>query len=72
MQVRLGLNEARGLGETDPVDIDGTTFGNKVALHPQDMLQSQAVNQITLIFRGAGDSDKFSGLGKSDLIIYTL
>ncbi len=72
MQVRLGLNEARGLGETDPVDIDGTTFGNKVALHPQDMLQSQAVKQITLIFRGAGDTDKFTNLGKTDLIIYTL
>ncbi|MCP4705502.1 MAG: hypothetical protein GY865_12950, partial [candidate division Zixibacteria bacterium] len=72
MQVRLGLNEARGLGETDPVDIDGTTFGNKIALHPQDMLQSQAVQQITLIFRGAGDTDKFTDLGKTDLIIYTL
>jgi len=72
MQVRLGLNDARGLGETDPVDIDGTTYGNKVALHPQDMLQSQAVRQLMLIFRGAADSDKFSNLGKTDLIIYTL
>jgi hypothetical protein len=72
MQVRLGLNEARGLGETDPVDIDGTSFGNKVALHPQDMLQSQSVRQITLIFRGGGDTEKFSNLGKTDLIIYTL
>lgn len=72
MQVRLGLNDARGLGETDPVDIDGTTYGNKVALHPQDMLQSQAVRQMMLIFRGAGDTDKFSNLGKTDLIIYTL
>jgi len=72
MQVRLGINDARGLGETDPIDIDTTTFGNKVALHPQDMYQSQAVRQMTLIFRGAGNAEKFSNLGKSDLIIYTL
>lgn len=72
MQVRLGINEARGLGETDPVDIDGTTYGNKVALHPQDMLQSQSVGQMTLIFRGGGKTDKFSNLGKTDLIIYAM
>ncbi|HHI02069.1 MAG TPA: hypothetical protein ENL22_00940 [candidate division Zixibacteria bacterium] len=72
MQVRLGLNDARGLGETDPVDIDTTSYANKVALHPQDMLQSQSVRRVTLIFRGAGETDKFSSLGKTDLIIYTL
>jgi hypothetical protein len=71
IQVRLGLNEARGLGETDPVDIDTTTFGNKVALHPQDMLQSQSVRQMTLIIRGAGETGKLSDLTKSDLIIYS-
>jgi hypothetical protein len=72
MQVRLGLNEARGLGETDPVDVDTTAFGNKVALHPQDLLQSQSVRQVTLIFRGADDPKKFSGLGKTDLIVYAM
>lgn len=72
VQVRLGLNDARGLGETDPVDIDTTAFGNKVALHPQDMLTSQSVKQVTLIVRGGGDSGKFDKLGKTDLIIYAL
>ncbi len=72
MQVRLGLNEARGLGETDPIDIDINTFGNKVALHPQDMLQAQSVRQITLIFRGAENISKFQGLGRSDLIVYAV
>jgi hypothetical protein len=72
MQVRLGLNDARGLGETDPVDVDVTTFGNKVALHPRDMVRSSSVKQITLIFRGAPDPSKFGKLGKMDLIIYTL
>jgi hypothetical protein len=72
MQVRLGLNEARGLGETDPVDVDTTTFGNKVALHPKDMMRSSSVKQVTLIFRGAKDISKFGKLGKMDLIIYSL
>jgi hypothetical protein len=72
MQVRLGLNDARGLGETDPVDVDVTTFGNKVALHPRDMLRSPSVRQVTLIFRGAPDPSKFGKLGKMDLIIYAL
>lgn len=72
VQVRLGLNDARGLGETDPVDIDTTAYGNKVALHPQDMLTSQSVRQVTLIFRGGGDDSKFNSLGKTDLIIYAL
>ncbi len=72
MQVRLGLNDARGLGETDPVDVDTTTFGNKVALHPQDMLRSSSVRQITLIFRGAEDVQKLAKLGKMDLIIYSV
>jgi len=72
MQVRLGLNEARGLGETDPVEIDVVTYGNKVALHPQDMLKSPSVRQITLIFRGADDPNKFVKLGKSDLIVYAV
>ncbi|UCD62531.1 MAG: hypothetical protein JSW34_07110 [Candidatus Zixiibacteriota bacterium] len=72
MQVRLGLNEARGLGETDPVTVDTSTFGNKVALHPQDMMQASGVKQVTLIFRGAGDAKKLSNLGKTDLIIYSL
>ncbi len=73
MQVRLGLNEARGLGETDPVEVDTVTFGNKVALHPQDMLKSPSVYQVTLIFRGAQEgARKFADLGKMDLIVYAL
>jgi hypothetical protein len=72
MQVRLGINDARGLGETDPVDVDTTSFGNKVALHPRDMLESASVRQVTLIFRGAPDPTKFGNLGKMDLIVYTL
>jgi len=70
MQVRLGINEARGLGETDPVDVDTVAFGNKVALHPRDMLESSSVRQVTLIFRGASDPRKFAKLGKMDLIVY--
>lgn len=70
MQVRLGLDEARGLGETDPVDIDLTAFGNKIVLHPRDMLQSSAVKQVTLIFRGVSETGKLSSLGASDLILY--
>lgn len=72
MQVRLGLNEARGLGETDPVDVDTVAFGNKVALHPRDMLESSSVRQVTLIFRGASTADKFANLGRSDLILYSM
>ncbi len=72
MQVRLGLNDARGLGETDPIDVDVTTFGNKIALHPRDMLRSPSVRQVTLIFRGAPDPSKFGRLGKMDLIVYAL
>lgn len=71
MQVRLGVNDARGLGETDPVDIDTSAFGNKVALHPRDMLESPSVRQVTLIFRGAPDASKLDGLGQMDLILYT-
>ncbi|HUV31434.1 MAG TPA: hypothetical protein VMY05_10145 [Acidobacteriota bacterium] len=70
MQVRLGLNQARGLGETDPVDIDTMTFANKVALYPKDMLALSSVNQLTLIFRGTADAEKLSGLGDADLIVY--
>ncbi len=72
MQVRLGLNEARGLGETDPVNVDTVTFGNKVAMRAQDMVKSSSVNQVNLIFRGMPDTSKFEGLGKSDLIVYTI
>jgi hypothetical protein len=72
MQVRLGLNEARGLGETDPVEVDVVTFGDKVALRAQDMLRSPSVRQVTLVFRGAGEADKFANLGKMDLVIYAL
>ncbi len=72
MQVRLGLNEARGLGETDPVDIDAGTYDAKVALHPQDMLKTPGVRQLTLIFRGAADADRFAGLGKMDMSVYVV
>jgi len=72
MQVRLGLNQARGLGETDPIDVDTVTFGNKVALHPRDMLETAAVRQMTLIFRRAPDGTKFGNLGKIDLLVYTM
>lgn len=72
MQVRLGLNKARGLGETDPVNIDTTTYQNKVVLHPLDMLQSPSVKQATLIFRGTPDTQKLAGLGKSDLLLYII
>jgi hypothetical protein len=70
MQVRLGVNEARGLGETDPVEVDTTSYSNKVVLHPMDMLQSSSVKQVTLIFRGIPDSKKLAALGKTDLILY--
>ncbi|MBU0983101.1 MAG: hypothetical protein KKA42_04475 [candidate division Zixibacteria bacterium] len=71
MQVRLGINEARGLGETDPVDVDVTSYGDKVALHPQDMLKSQAVRQVTFIFRGARDTGKLVAMDSSDLVLYS-
>ena len=72
MQVRLGLNEARGLGETDPVKVDTTTYGNKVAFWSQDMVKSASVNQVNLIFRGTPDISKFDNLGKTDLIVYAV
>jgi len=72
MQVRLGFNEARGLGETDPVDVDTAKLGNKVVLHPRDMLESNSVRQVTLIFRGVPSPEKFSQLGQMDLILYTM
>jgi len=72
MQVRLGLNDARGLGETDPVAVDTTEFGAKVALRPQDLLQTPQVNKVTLIFRGASDQSKFTDLGKLDLMAYAV
>lgn len=72
MQVRQGLNEARGLGETDPVRVDTTTYGNKVALWAQDMVKSASVNQVNLIFRGTPDISKFDNLGKTDLIVYAV
>ncbi|MFQ5500025.1 MAG: hypothetical protein ACE5FH_10180 [Candidatus Zixiibacteriota bacterium] len=72
IQVRLGLNEARGLGETDPADVDVVTYGNKVAFHPSDMASSSSVGQMTLIMRGVPDVGKLEGLGKMDLIVYTV
>ncbi len=72
MQVRFGMNEARRLGETDPVDMDLVTFAAKVALHPHDILRSDSVNKMTLIFRGTGHPEKFADLGKLDLMVYAL
>ncbi|MBU8920738.1 MAG: hypothetical protein KOO63_02650 [Bacteroidales bacterium] len=72
MQVRLGVNEARGLGETDPVEVDITSYSNKVVLHPMDMLQAASVRQVTFIFRGIPEPQKLSGLSKSDLILYVV
>jgi hypothetical protein len=72
MQLRLGLNEARGLGETDPIDIDMTSFGDKVALHPRDILKLGSVNQFTVMFRGAADPGKLSELGQTDMMVYAV
>ena len=72
MQMRLGLNEARGLGETDPMDVDIVSFGDKVALHPRDILKLSAVNQFTVMFRGAAEPGKLSGLGQTDLMVYSV
>jgi len=72
MQVRLGLNEARALGETDPVEVDIKTYGNKTALHPKDMLKVSSVHQVTLMFRGARDPEKFANLAKMDLTVYKI
>lgn len=72
MQVRVGLNEARALGETDPVEVDIKTYGNKTALHPKDMLKVSSVNQLTLMFRGARDPEKFANLAKMDLTVYKI
>ena len=72
MQVRFGVNDARRLGETDPIDIDTVTFASKVVLRPHDMLRSDSVHRMTLIFRGTRDPEKFESLGKLDLLIYAV
>lgn len=72
MQIRLGMNQARALGETDPVDIDVTTYGNKVALHPRDMFETSGVKQYALMFRGSFDPQRMAELGKMDLQIYAV
>ena len=53
-----------------PIDLDTTTYGDKVALRPQDMLPSPAVSQITLVFRGVREPAKFADLSGSDLVVY--
>jgi len=72
MQIRLGMNQARALGETDPVDIDVTTYGNKVAMHPRDMFEASGVKQYALMFRGSFDPQKMADLGKMDIQIYAV
>ena len=54
------------------MDIDAVAFGNKVALKPQDMLRQPMVNQVTLIFRGAGGAESLDNMSKMDLIVYTI
>jgi hypothetical protein len=73
MQARIGLNEAKRLGETDPLALDINTFGTKVALRAPDMTTTQSVNQVNLVFRTRGRSiaGKFEHLSASDLIVYT-
>jgi len=71
MQVRLGMNDALGLGQTDPVKVDTVTYGSKVVLRAQDMVRNAAVKQVNLIFRGKGDVRKFRELKPSELLIYT-
>ena len=72
VQVRLGINDARGLGETDPMEVDVTTFGDKVAMRPHDMVAAPDVSRMTLIFRGIRDARTFSRLGRADLAVYAM
>jgi len=71
MQVRLGINAARGLGETDPIDVDTVRSATKSPCTQgyAGIIVSPAGDAD---LRGAPDPNKFAGLGSMDLILYSL
>jgi len=70
MQIRVGINDARGLGVTDPVDADLGARGSTIVLHSSDINPNASVRQVTFIFRGMHDPKRLADLGRSDVGLY--
>lgn len=71
INVRIGFGDAT-LGETNPMVVDATTFGSKVALRAQDMIKVDSARKVGLWFRGLKDSRQLSGLKESEIKLYTV
>ncbi len=69
INVRIGFGDV-SLGETNPMTIDTTTFGSKVALRAQDMIRVDSAQKAGLWFRGLKDTNKLNDLSESDIKLY--
>ncbi len=69
INVRIGFGEV-SLGETNPMVIDTTTFGSKVALRGQDMIRVDSAGRAGLWFRGLKDAKQLNNLSEADIKLY--
>ena len=70
IDVRIGVNEARTLGQSDPGEVDSMTISEQIVFCFVDRLRATDVHKLNLIFRGPINYSRLMGITRNDVQVY--
>jgi len=70
IDMRIGTNEAKTVGRSDPGEVDTRTIGDRIVFSLVDRLETPDVYRMTVIFRGPIDYSRFFDITPSDVQVY--
>jgi hypothetical protein len=72
LDVRIGVNEANTLGQSDPGEVDPFTVPDRIVFSVIDRLRASDVNKLNVIFRGPINYSRLTNITRGDVQVYGL
>lgn len=72
LDVRIGMNEANTLGQSDPGEVDAMTVPDRIVFSFIDRMRASEVYKLNVIFRGPINYTRLMNITKSDIQVYGL
>jgi hypothetical protein len=72
LDVRIGVNEANTLGQSDPGEVDPFTVPDRIVFSFIDRLRASDVNKLNVIFRGPINYSRLTNITRGDVQVYGL
>jgi hypothetical protein len=72
LDVRIGVNEANTLGQSDPGEVDSATVPDRIVFSFIDRMRASDIYKLNVIFRGPINYSRLNQITRSDIQVYGL